>query len=303
LEAHHAPGTTIAKRKWKQHRPTLLVRKAALRPPKPQPLALLAPAGPMVIHNVAIDYGPSASMIGNNVTSWRIACTNCPRSALGTGRWAAFARSICGTYPGAVHFTRQPALHDMCPAVQGWVCLRCRLPVAPGRRASAALATCPEPEVLRADGQICMQARLQLQINRATIAAWHSARRMVIQVVITPSAPPPRLALRWLEHWGLRYGRTEVCLLCGKSAAVNSLTPLRSTSCTGPIEPPPTALTIPLRAGSFDAALSSSPSTWTERASLLGWQAIGRGAFAPAYLVPSRGGAHGGPEVASMPPD
>jgi hypothetical protein len=302
LAAHHAPGTAIAKRKWKRRRPTLLVPRAAprLRPP---PLALVAPAGPTVIHNLAIEYGPlPASMDARHVTSWRIFCTNCPRMALGTGRWAAFAKSICGSFPGAVHFVRSPASHDLCPAVHGWVCLRCRLPVSAGRRASAAQVTCPVPEVLRADGQVCLQARLQLQINRATISAWHSARRVVPQVVTAPSATPSRL-LRWLDHWCLRYGRTEVCLRCGKSAAVNSLTPIRSTSCPGLIDPPPTALTIPLRAGSLDEALSSSPSSWTERATLLGWQAIGRGALPLAYLVPGRGGAHGGPLVASMPPD
>jgi hypothetical protein len=302
LTAHHAPGSTIAKRKWKRRRPALLVPRKAPRP-RPPPLALVAPAGPTAIHSIAIERGPlSASLFGPHVISWRIACTNCTRSALGTGRWAAFARSVCGSFPGVVHYVRTSAPHDMCPAVHGWVCLRCRLPVAAGRRASAAQATCPVPEVLRADGQVCLQSRLQLQINRATIIAWHTARRVVPQVVPAPSAPPSRL-LRWLEHWCLRYGRTEVCLRCGKSAAVNSLTPLRSTSCPGLIDPPSTALTIPLRAGSLDEALSSSPCSWTERAILLGWQAIGRGGFPPAYLVPSRGGAHGGPEVASMPPD
>jgi hypothetical protein len=302
LIAHHAPGTTIAKRKWKRRRPVLLVPRVALRP-RPPPLGLVPPAGPTVIHNVAIEYGPlPPSMAGHHVTSWRLGCTNCARTALGSGRWATFARSICGSFPGAVHFVRTSAPHALCPAVHGWVCLRCRLPVASGRRASAVQATCPLPEVLRADGQVCLQARLQLQINRATISAWHLARRVVPQVVPAPSASPSRL-LRWLEHWCMRYGRTEVCLRCGKSAAVNSLTPLRSTSCPGLIDPPSTALTIPLRAGSFDESLSSSPSSWTERATLLGWQAIGRGGFPPAYLVPSRGGAHGGPEVASMPPD
>jgi hypothetical protein len=258
LAAHHAPGTSIAKRKWKRRRPVLLVPRVVPRP-RPPPLALIAPAGPTVIHNITIDCGPlPVSMIGHHVTSWSISCTNCTRMAKGTGRWAAFARSICGTFPGAAHFVRHPAPHDMCPAVLGWVCLRCRLPVAAGRRASAAQVTCPVPEVLRADGQVCLQARLQLQTNLATISAWHSARRVVPQVVTAPSATPSRL-LRWLEHWILRYGRTEVCLRCGKSAAVNSLTPLRSTSCPGLIDPPSTALTIPLRAGSLDEALSSSP--------------------------------------------
>jgi hypothetical protein len=303
LEAHHAPGSTIAKRKWTRRRPKLLARKEAPRP-RPLPLAILQPTGPTAIHSVVIDYGPvPAALIGNKVVSWRISCTNFARSAQGTGRWAAFARSVCGGFPGVVHYTRLYATHDLCPAVLGWVCLRCRLPVAPGRRASAALASCPLPEVLRPDGQPCLQARLQLQVNVATITAWHLARKMVPQVVIAPIVPPPRLALRWLDHWVLRYGRTEVCLQRGKSSAVTSVIRLGSTSCPGPVEPPPTTLTIPLKAGSFDEALSSSPRSWTEHAHHLGWQAIGRGPLAPAYLVPCRGGALGGPDVASMPPD
>ena len=44
LEAHHSPGTTIAKRKWKRRRPILLIRKAVARP-RPQPLALVQPKG------------------------------------------------------------------------------------------------------------------------------------------------------------------------------------------------------------------------------------------------------------------
>ena len=297
LEAHHSPGTTIAKRKWKRRRPTILIRKIVARP-RPPPLPLQLPQGPTVIHSVVIDRGPlPETMYG------RLSCSTCLRSVRGTGRWAAFARSICGHFPGAVHFTRQTALHDLWPAARGWVCLRCRLPVAPGRRASAALASCPLPEVLRSDGQPCLQARLHLQVNVATIADWHSARRLVPQVVIAPNVPPPLPSLRWLDHWKMRYGRTDVCLQCGKSSAVTSVIPLDSTSCPGPVDPPPSSLTAPLRAGSFDLALSTSPRSWTERAHLLGWQAVGRGALAPAYLVPSRGGAHGGPVVASMPPD
>jgi hypothetical protein len=281
----------------------LLTRKVAPRP-RPPPLAILQPTGPTAIHAVVIDCGPvPAALIGNKVVSWRLSCTYCARSAQGTGRWAAFARSVCGSFSGVVHYARHAAQHDLCPGVQGWVCLRCRLPVVPGRGASDALALCPLPEVLRSYGQPCLQARLQLQVNVATIAAWHLARRMVPQVVTAPIVPPPRLALRWLDHWVLRYGRIEVCLQCGKSSAVTSVIRLGSTSCPGPVEPPPTTLTIPLRAGSFDEALSSSPRSWTERAHHLGWQAIGRGAFAPAYLVPCRGGALGGPDVASMPPD
>ena len=303
LVAHHAPGTTIAKRKWKRRRPTILARKIVARP-RPPPLPIQLPQGPTAIHSVVIDSGPlPVAMFGKKVTSWRLSCSACLRSVWGTGRWAPFARSLCGHFPGAVHHTRQSALHDLWPAERGWVCLRCRLPVAPGRRASAALATCPLPEVLRPDGQPCLQARLQMQVNVATIADWHVARRLVPQVVIAPIAPPPLPVLRWRGHWKLRYGRTDVCLQCGKSSAITSVLPLDSTSCPGPVDPPPSSLTTPLRAGSFDLALSSSPRSWTERAHLLGWQAIGRGALAPAYLVPSRGGAFGGPVVASMPPD
>jgi hypothetical protein len=213
LEVHHSPGTNIAKRKWKRRKPTVLVRKAVPRP-RPPPLAILQPNGPTAIHSVMIDNGPlSLDMFGNRVAGWRLSCTNCAASAWGAGRWAAFARSVCGPFPGAVHFIRQPALHNLCPFIRGWVCLRYRLPVAPGRRASAALATCPLPEVLRPDGRPCLQARLQLKVNVATIVAWHSARRMVHLVVVAPTVPPPlRRGLRWLDHWKLRYGRTDVCL-------------------------------------------------------------------------------------------
>ena len=104
MEAHHSPGSTIAKRKWKRRRPTVLIRKVVARP-RPPPLAIQQPIGPTVIHSVVIDYGPlPAAMFGSMVTSWRLSCTNCTGSARGTGRWASFARSICGPFPGAVHF-------------------------------------------------------------------------------------------------------------------------------------------------------------------------------------------------------
>ena len=57
LEAHHSPGTTIAKRKWKRRMPVVLVRKSVPRP-RPPPLAILQLGGPTLIHSVDIDSGP-----------------------------------------------------------------------------------------------------------------------------------------------------------------------------------------------------------------------------------------------------
>ena len=69
LTAHHAPGTTIAKRKWKRRRPTILARKVVVRPP-PSPLPIRLPQGPTAIHSVVINCRPlPVAMFGNQVTS------------------------------------------------------------------------------------------------------------------------------------------------------------------------------------------------------------------------------------------
>ena len=184
-------------------------------------------------------------------------------------------RSICGAHPMAVHARRENLPHSLFPVFGGWACLRCRLPVAPGRRAAAEVAQCPFPEVLGLDGLPCLSSRLQLQSNADIIAAWHVFRKA--DGTITIAAPPvaPIARLQWQSHWKLVVGRTSVCLKCGKSASIRARNSLDSSSCIGAVESPSGALTGPILAGAFDAALAAATSTgWCERAAQLGWSPV-----------------------------
>jgi hypothetical protein len=194
---------------------------------------------------------------------------------MGSDRWGAFMRSICGAHPLAVHARRENLPHSLHPVTGGWACLRCRLAVAPARRAAAEAAQCPFPELLGLDGQPCLASRLQLQCNADTMAAWHAFRKADGTMLHTA---PPVVAiarLQWRAHWKLQVGRTMVCLNCGKSAKVRARNSLSSSSCIGVVESPSGALIGPLRAGAFDVALTTATSTgWRERAAQLGWRPV-----------------------------
>jgi hypothetical protein len=209
------------------------------------------------------------------VVSWKAHCTKCSSTCLGSGRWGAFMRSICTSHPLAVHARRENLHHALFPVHGGWVCQRCRLPVAPGRRAAAEVAQCPFPEVLGLDGLPCLASRLQLQCNADTIASWHTFRKADGTVAIPAPPVAPIARLQWRAHWRLVLGRKSICLNCGKSASSRSRHSLASSSCIGPIETPSGALTAPLHAGAFDVALASATSTgWRERAAQLGWRPV-----------------------------
>ena len=165
--------------------------------------------------------------------------------------------------------------HSLHPVFGGWACLRCRMSVVPGRRAAAEVAQCPFPEILGIDGLPCLSSRLQLQCNADTIAAWHVFRKADGNIIIPAPPVAPIARLQWHSHWKLVVGRTSVCLKCGKSASSRAKNSLESSSCIGVVESPSGALTGPLLAGAFDAALTGSTSTgWCERAAQLGWRPV-----------------------------
>jgi hypothetical protein len=275
LEVQRKSGRVVIK----SRRPRRLQRtraKAKARPGKPARIDLQLPATPAFVHSIAIDPGPlPAGAATAKVVRWKIHCTKCPTTCLGSGRWGAFMRSICTSHPMAVHARRENLPHALFPVHGGWACQRCRLPVAPGRRAAAEVAQCPFPEIIGLDGLPCLSSRLQLQCNADIIAAWHHFRKADGTVAIPAPPVVPIARLQWRSHWRLVLGRKSICLNCGKSAAFRSRNSLASSSCIGPIETPSGALLAPLRAGAFDAALAAATSTgWRERAAQLGWRPV-----------------------------
>ena len=184
-------------------------------------------------------------------------------------------RSICGAHPMAVHARRENLPHALFPVFGGWACLRCRRPVAPVRRSAAEVAQCPLPELFGLDGLPCLSYRLQLQCNADIIAAWHVFRKAGGPIIIAAPPVAPIARLQWRSHWKLVLGRGSVCLNCGKGASFRSRNSLDSSSCIGAVESPSGALTAPLKAGAWDAALAATTSTgWRERAAQLGWKPV-----------------------------
>jgi hypothetical protein len=232
-----------------------------------------------MVHWVLISPGrPPSSFTTAKVVAWNIHCTQCILTVRESGRWGAFICALCGSRPQAVHASGSNVPHDLCPVTGGWSCLRCRLPVTTGRRAAAAVATCPFPEVVGTDGQPRLAGRVQMQCNADITSTCHTARKFV-PTQVAPVVPPPPAqevfmqALHWVLHWKLTYGSTDVCLACGRKAIQRARIPLGATKCEG-ICKPTAALLTPLRAGVFDTARMAAARPWRDRALTLGWKPV-----------------------------
>jgi hypothetical protein len=223
LEVHHKLGAIVAKGR-KRRRLQRARTKAKARATMPPRIPLQLPVALAFVHTNTFEPGPLHSDASTSkVISCRAYCTKRAASSPGSGRWGAFMRGICGAHPLAAHARREYLPHALCPVFGGWPFLRCRLPVAPGRRSAAEAARCPLPEVIGSDGHSCSSTRLQLQCNADVIAAWHAFRKLVAPPSVVP---PPSLApvglLQCHPHWKLVFGRAEVCLQCGKTASTRA---------------------------------------------------------------------------------
>ena len=153
----------------------------------------------------------------------------------------------------------------------GWACARCGMTATPSRRAAAARASCPVPDLLGHDGQPVLAARPWVAQYVCLAAAWRA-----LLWAPPPPAPcgvpgaPSLLRLQWSHHWVLLSPAGSSCLRCGLSARRRDPRRLQGTPCPG-VSSATAALSGPLLAGRYDASLAVAPLAWVLRARELGW--------------------------------
>jgi hypothetical protein len=292
LEVHHAPGSAVrARKRAKRARPKPKVKRPAIAQPVLPPLA--QPGAGAIVHELCPAFGPVSTRVG---ATW--ACNRCEATATGATRWSPFAKALCHADPRAVHAIRDTRVHALARVVGGWACLRCRLAVPAARRAAAARTNCPVPEYLLFGRDTCPATRAQILQNLAAIALWKT-QQLPIPVAesaapaAAPPAPPVRLV--WRSHWIVKGGGRSACLACGRTATARARIGLDASACPGISETPSAALTGPLLAGNFDAALDRAPPAWLARAGALQWRSLPARRVFVGNLVRS--------DPAALPPD
>ena len=257
-----------AKRRLLQLRRPTAIKSNPVRPPP-----ILGPGPPEALHLLAIAYGPPSEVVSSsrgNVFPWMLHCQRCRRSVSGTGRWSAFAKTLCTASPGYLSHSWSEGPHALTRVAGGWACARCGLTASPSRRAAASRAACPVPELLGSDGQPVITARPWLAQYTRLAVSW----RLLLRA--PPSPPPaaavarPAFVLRWASHWVLSSPLGSCCLRCGLSARRRDPRRLLGTPCPG-VVPASAALSGPLLAGRFDQVLAAAPPAWVLRARELGW--------------------------------
>ena len=135
-------------------------RAAPKRPVVPR--TVLDDCPPPGVHLLTRLYGPVPAAVASSPAtrpvSWAVQRLRCSRTALGTGRWTAFAKTTCSAELGDMP-RHENRLHHLARVSNGWCCLRCDLCVTSARRAAAAVARCPVPELVSPTGQDLLAAR------------------------------------------------------------------------------------------------------------------------------------------------
>ncbi len=204
---------------------------------------------------------------------------------------------MCHYDPRAVHTTREELCHDLGRVVGGWACSRCRLAVAPGRRAAAARSKCPVPVFHLFGRDTCQATQAQVLQNPAAISEWKAQQCIVAELLpVAAPAPPPPFRLIWRSHWIVQGGGRSACLACGRAATAHARVGLAASPCTGMSGTPSAGLTGPLLAGIFDAALDVAPPAWEARAVALHWRQVPARVFVPVGNLVRE-------DPAAMPPD
>jgi hypothetical protein len=105
----------------------------------------------------------------------------------------------------------------------------------------------------------------------------------VVAPEATLAARPFRLV--WRSHWIVKGGGRSACLACGRAATARPRISLEASACLGMSEAPSAALTGPLLAGIFDAALDRAPPAWSARAGALQRRSLPTRSFVVGNLV------------------
>jgi hypothetical protein len=285
LTCHHAPTHPIAQRRKRQRRLVVKRRKRRARL-RPAPPAQPATTAQCRVHALAFGHGPlqvTATSHGN--LSWPLHCTACRKSVTGSGRWRAFATSLCTAVQGAIHLQRSFECHELIRCAGGWYCARCRLAVSSSRHASANRARCPVPAVCSGAGLALPAAMAAYCANVAALAAWRawaSAPVLVVALEAPPAAIAPAAGplLVWRAHWRVRSQDNnnvqDVCIRCGALSTRRTPRRVESSACThgAPVTALRGAALAALLAGSLDAALTAAPASWVVQATLLGWSPL-----------------------------
>ena len=205
------------------------------------------------VHLLTPLFGPVPESIAScpaaRPVSWAVQCVRCSRTALGTGRWTAFAKTTCSA--DLVDMPRhETRLHHLARVPNGWCCLRCDLCVSPARRASAATARCPVPELVSPTGQDLLAARPWLGCAVRLAHQWRLFARACAPAPHPgpPPSPPEASAvaasavgsvglvvgavqLRWTPHWVLTGVGRSACLRCGLTGRTRDPARLHATAC------------------------------------------------------------------------
>jgi hypothetical protein len=274
------------------------VKRPAIAQPVLPPLAL--PHSGVAVHDVCPAFGPASTRVG---ATW--ACHRCAATATGAPRWGPFAKALCHADPRAVHVAREIRVRALARVVGGWACLCCRLAVPAAWRAAADRTNCPVPEYLLFGRESCPATRAQIPHNLSAIALWKAQQLPIAVAVAVPEAvsvvaPEATLAARpfrlvWRSHWIVKGGGRGACLACGRAATARPRISLEASACLGMSEAPSAALTGPLLAGIFDAALDRAPPAWSARAGALQRRSLPARSFVVGNLVRF--------DPAALPPD
>ena len=187
------------------------------------PRIVLDDGPPPGVHLLTPLFGPVPEEVANrpaaSPVSWTVVCTRCNRTSLGTGRWTAFAKTTCSA--GLVDMPRHECRpHHLARVPNGWCCLRCNLCVTSARRAAAAAARCPVPELVSGAGLDLLAARPWLSRAVRLAHEWRLFVQRGAPLAAPAPSPPPSseavavaagalgavvggLRLQWTPHWVL----------------------------------------------------------------------------------------------------
>ena len=216
----------LPKIKFKRRNKRRVCLRRRRKGPRPRPTRVAASLGdgpPDALHMLAVAYGPPPESLASSrrlVLPWLVHGSRCRRSVSGTGRWSAFGRTLCTASPAYLSHSWSEGPHALARVAGVWACMRCGLSATPSRRAAAARALCPVPDLLGPDGLPVVSARPWVAQYVRLAVAW----RTWLRAPPPPPAPcvgpdvPPLLRLQWSNHWVLSGHASSSCLRCGLSA-------------------------------------------------------------------------------------
>ena len=278
IAAIAANRVRLPKIKYKRRIKRRFCMRRPRKGPRPRPTSLAAHLGegpPDALHMLSVAYGPPPESIATSrrlVFPWALHCSRCVRIISGTGRWSAFGRTLCTASPAYLAHSWSEGPHVLARVAGGWACVKCGLAATPARRAAAARALCPVPDLLGPDGRPVVAARPWVAQYVRLAVSWRTSLR-------APPPPPvplvdpavlPVLRLQWSNHWVLSGVAGSSCLRCGLSARRRDPRRLQGTPCPGVVLAA-AALVGPLLAGRFDVALAAALPAWVLKARELGW--------------------------------